>query len=378
MASPLAKSLATLVLGAAMVSSPVAAQTIKLDRVDAPPTLAALPMHTGGRMLALKNENGNPVFRYQWPGVYFAATFTGPEVYFKTGPGDAILHVLVDDQPALPLVKPGLGVFRVGGLSAGAHTIRIEVVTESQSAPMDFGGFATADERSAGAPLHSAARQIEFIGDSHTVGYGNTSTKRQCTSAEVWATTDSSQAFGVLTAKHYGADYQINAISGRGIVRSYNGAPVDPLPVVYPYVLFDLKQAAVADKTWQPQIIVVALGTNDFSTPLHAGEPWKTREDLRTDFEHTYVRFIQQIRAGNPGAFFILAANDQADGEIQAEVQKVIEQLRATGEKRVDFMAFNGLQLTGCDWHPSLADHDLMAALLRQFLDVRPELWQGR
>jgi lysophospholipase L1-like esterase len=376
MASPLAKSFAFFFVAAALLSDLASAQPFQIEKIDAPLPLTPLPMHTAGRMLTLKNENGRISCRYQWPGIYFTAAFTGPDVYFETGRGDAILHFLVDDQPAVPLVKPGAGVFRIGGLSGGAHTIRVEVVTESQGSPMDFGGFALAAGRSAGVLLHTV-RQIEFIGDSHTVGYGNTSMKRQCTPEEIWATTDNSLAFGPLTAKHYHADYQINAISGRGIVRNYNGGSGDPLPVVYPYVLFD-KHTAVEDKTWQPQIIVVALGTNDFSTPLHDGEKWKAREELHADFEHTYVHFVQQMRAGNPGAFFILAANDMADSEIQREVRQVVGQLEAAGEKQVAFAAFNNLQLTAADWHPSLADHEAMSTVLRQLIDARPELWPGR
>jgi len=286
------------------------------------------------------------------------------------------LHVIIDGQQALPLVKPGIGVYRVGGLSAATHTIRIEYVNESQSSPMEFGGIAQAASSVAAAPPR-AARQIEIIGDSHTVGYGNTSAKRECAAEEIWTSTDNSRAFGPLVAKSYGADYQINAISGRGIVRNYNGVPVDSLPVVYPYVLFD-KHAEAADKTWEPQIIVVALGTNDFSTQLHAGEKWKTRADLHADFESTYVRFVRRLRSGNPGAFLILAANDAMDGEIQDEVRRVVGQLQAAGEKQVAFVAFNHLQLAACDWHPSLADHEMMAAALRQFIDARPELWHGR
>ncbi len=378
MISPSDKPVAMLVTLLALLFNPVSAQTARIEKVDAPPPLATLAMRTDGRMLTLGNEGGRrTTWRFQWPGTYFTAAFTGPDVYFETGPGDAILHVLVDGQPPLSLVKPGIGVFRIEGLSAGSHTIRLEVVTESQAAPIEFNGFALATGRSAGMVPPRAARQIEIIGDSHSVGYGDTSEKRQCTSTEVWSTTDTSQAFGPLTAKHYGADYQVNAISGRGIVRNYNGGPGDPLPVVYPYVLFD-KQAAVADRTWQPQITVVALGTNDFSTPLHDGEKWQTREELHADFERTYVRFIRRIRTGNPGTFFILAANDAADGEIQREVRKVVERLAAAGEKRVGYVPFNKLQLTACDWHPSLADHEMMAGELQRFIDARPELWQGR
>ncbi len=36
--------------------------------------------------------------RYQWPGPHFEAKFKGRSVYFKTGTGDVILHVLADGE----------------------------------------------------------------------------------------------------------------------------------------------------------------------------------------------------------------------------------------------------------------------------------------
>src|SRR5581483_4115146 len=98
------------------------------------------------------------------------------------------------------------------------------------------------------------------------------------------------------------------------------------LPIAYPYVLFD-KKTAYKDATWRPQVLVVELGTNDFSTQLHPQERWRSRDELHADFEATYVRFVKQLRAANPNAFFILMASDGADGEIQAEVQKVLAKL---------------------------------------------------
>ena len=55
-----------------------------------PSVLRPLPASTGGRV-----QN----FTYQWPGIYFEATFSGTAVFFNVGPGDAILHVRVDDKP---------------------------------------------------------------------------------------------------------------------------------------------------------------------------------------------------------------------------------------------------------------------------------------
>ena len=47
-------------------------------------------------------------------------------------------------------------------------------------------------------------------------------------------TTDTQQAFGPLLAKRLDADYRVNAFSGHGIVRNYDGnSPGDSLPKRY-------------------------------------------------------------------------------------------------------------------------------------------------
>jgi lysophospholipase L1-like esterase len=326
-----------------------------------PQGVKSLPAHVVGRI--------GGAGAYQWPGLYFEAKFKGTRVYFKTGQGDVILHVLIDGKSVGTLVKPAPGNYLVDGLTGSAHTLRIDAVTESQSAPNFFNGFALP---AAGKVLSVAPRkhQIEFIGDSHTVGYGNTSQTRDCSQDQVWASTDSSRSFAAAVARHYDADYQVNAISGRGIVRNYDGGGGDPLPVAYPFVLLD-HAVRYDDARWQPRIIVIALGTNDFSTALKAGEKWKTREELHADYEATYVQFVQSLRARSPHAFFILWATDMAEHEIEQEAAKVTAQLQSKGDERVAFVPIEGLAMTGCNWHPSLADHETIAGKLIQFIDER-------
>lgn len=333
------------------------------------------PMHVAGRV-GRSSAGGAFAYAYQWPGLYFESRFEGRSVSFRVGPGDVILQALVDGKPAGTLVKPAPGFYRIEGLDAGSHAVRINAVTESQAGPNQFGGF-TLPASAKPLPLPQRKRQIEFIGDSHTVGYGNTSATRECTPADVWATTDNASAFAPKVAGHYDADYQVNAISGRGIVRNYDGSPGDTLPVSYPFTLFD-HSARYADAAWQPQIIVIALGTNDFSTPLHAGEAWSTREKLHADYEDSYVRFVEALRAGNPHAFFVLWATDLAEGEIQAEVRKVFTRLQSKGETQIAFIPIDGLTMTGCHWHPSVADHDAIAEALIRRIDSQLPAWAAK
>ncbi len=370
-------TLATCLLGCLpLFALPATAQTVTIDRspLSLPPS-AFFGVAFTERVQAASDRHG---FVHQWPGTYWEGNFTGSEII--VGFDDSInkLHIYVDGKLVDTETKPGRMQVRLSGMGEGRygiHSIRVEKATESQGGAATFLGFA-----SSSLPPPVAVRvskQIEFIGDSYTVGYGNTSDKTQCTRDEVWATTDTSQAFGPLVAKRYDAGYQINAISGRGIVRNYGGFAADTMPQAYPYTLFD-HATTYADPQWHPQIIAIGLGTNDFSTPLHDGEKWKTRDDLHADYEATYVKFIQDLRAKNPKAFFILMAADQFHGEMPNEIAKVITRLNAEGEQRIAFLPMTGLKFGGCDGHPNTDDDRTVSDELIAFIDQHPDIWQGR
>ena len=352
-----------------------AADSFSIEPLADASALSPAPMKIGGRVVTVKREDGSAAYRFQWPGVYFETAFTGARAAFRIGEGDAIYRVRVDDNTGSKLVKPAPGVYVLEGISEGAHTLRIDVVSENQGGAASFGGVLVPSGAAAQAPA-ARRRTIEFIGDSHTVGYGNTSPTRESGGDQVWLTTDTSQAFGPLVAAHFGADYQVNAISGRGIVRNYNGGAGTTLPEAYPFAWFD-GRTPVADRGWKPQIVVIGLGTNDFSTALNPGEKWPTRDALHADYEASYVAFVQRLRARVPDAFVILAANDMADGEIQQEVKKVVERLQAAGDRRVGLVEYPPMELTACDWHPSLADHRKMAQALIDYIESRSDLWKG-
>jgi len=368
-ASSLAAALASSLLLAAAAA---AAQDVARVTSE-PPGLMPLTMRTAGRVAS---QPDGTLLR-QWPGTYFEAAFQGDEVYFRVGAGDVSLRLSVDGEAAIPLVKPAPGLYRVSKFKRGGeHVLRVSVASESQGVPTGFGGFLIG---AGGTPvtLPRRSRQIEFIGDSHTVGYGNTSVTRQCTQAEVWSTTDTSRGVAALVAAHYGADYQVNAISGRGIVRNYDGFQADTLPEAYPFALFDRSRPAEA-AGWQPHVIAISLGTNDFATPLRAGEPWATREQLREAYETTFVRFVGELQRRHPGSYIVLwiAAGDGA--EVRAAVERVAELMRRSGNPRIGFVPVAGLSMSGCDWHPSVADGAKVAAALIQHLEGQKHIWPGR
>uniref|UniRef100_A0A7V4XSN4 GDSL family lipase n=1 Tax=Acidobacterium capsulatum TaxID=33075 RepID=A0A7V4XSN4_9BACT len=373
----LSKALLPLALSACLTSAGLAAP-ISVHEVAQPPVLHPLAMQTGGRMLLTRASNavefGGEQYTSQWPGSYFRAAFRGRDVYFRVGKAHEILHIRVDGQKIATLVKPSPGVYEVDGLSDAHHIVGVYVATESQAAPNTFDGFAIPALEKA-LRLPRPKRQIEFIGDSYTVGYGNLSPTRACTTQQVWARTDDTQAFGPLVARHYHAAYQVDAISGRGVVRNYNGFAADTVPEAYPYTLFN-KQQRYENPAWKPQVIVVGLGTNDFTTKLHAGEPWKTRDALHADYEATYAKFLKKLRARDPHALVIVWAADVANGEVATEASKVVDHLQGQGDKNLVFVEIRGLQFHACNSHPTLQDDKTIAQRLIEIIDAHPGVWR--
>lgn len=301
--------------------------------------LQQLPTHTGGRVLASSNSVGEKSYEYSWPSVYFETAFKGDTLMLKFDDDQNIFQLIVDENTPVIVNKPGKQDYVVQGLTDGKHYVRLEKITETQSNTGHFHGFYSDDKP---VSLPKRKRRIEFIGDSFTVGYGNTSPSQECTNEEVYATTHSQLAFGPLVAKHFNADYQINASSGFGIVRNYNGTSPDKnLIGLYPFTLHHNNYIYASD--WQPQVIVIGLGTNDFSTKLNEGERWKTRAELQQDYVSKYTHFVNTLYSNNPKAQFILMASDQIEGEIATQVSKVITNLKADGLKKIDSIIFSGL-----------------------------------
>lgn len=354
---------------------PAGAQTVTHLPASSMPG-APMPVHIGGRIEALEIEGVGTVYRRQWPGTYFETAFNGSEARFMLGPGNVALAVTVDNGEPVHLVRPAEGLYRVGDLAPGPHWLRVEVISESQDSVSAFAGF-RAPAGTAPLQVPARARQIEFIGDSHTVGYGNTSETRECTGGEVWETTDTSLGLAGLVARAYDADYQVNAISGRGIVRNYNGGEGDTLPEAYPYVLFD-HSAIYQPEGWHPQVVIIALGTNDFSTGLNPGEPWETREALQADYVGTYAAFLKMLRARYADTHFVIWATGLAEGEIAEQAQRAVDRVRSEGETEISFVKVTGLGMHGCHWHPDLADDAVIASALREIIDATPGIWDGR
>ncbi len=332
----------------------------------------SLPVHIGGR-----TTSGSEGAGYQWPAVYFESRFSGTQIEILFNDESSNFNVVLDDHLIMVVHKPGNKAITIHA-NDGEHAIRVEKRSETQYATGHFLGFSVPQKDDVLQPPHHS-RQIEFIGDSLTVGYGNTSAFSQCTPEEIFETTDSQQGFGPLTAKHFDADYQINAFSGLGMVRNYDGRehPKYHMPMLYERTLFDDPTPA-SQPDWHPQVIVIGIGGNDFSTPVRPDEPWGSEANLRADYVKTYTAFVKTIRARNPNAFLILATPPDRQEGYSGGTDDVFKAIKAAGDTRIDRVTLPELDKIGCNGHPSTRADAKVADFYIQYLEAHPQVWQGK
>lgn len=205
---------------------------------------------------------------------------------------------------------------------------------------------------------------------------------RDCsTNGGVNRNTNADLSFGALTARGLDADYQIIAQSGIGMVRNFNGSSPDTdFPSIYDKTL----QSASDDiwhnpPTWRPQLVVVGLGINDFSTPLNPGERWASTDALVAAYVTAYQGFLDKLRARyGRRAVIVVSATLLSNTTLFADTaQQIVKDRNNHGDNRIAFWYYDDpdLDRLGCDFHPSVHDDRIISGLLNNFISTLPLFW---
>ncbi|UZK69055.1 GDSL-type esterase/lipase family protein [Sphingomonas sp. S1-29] len=349
-----------------------------------------LPVHIGGRVamapLAAPAPKGARAYVHQWPAVYWEAAFIGDRLILKFDDDKNEYRLTIDHVAAIPIPQPGRAAVVVTGLRPGRHRARLDKVTESVEVARAFNGFFVPRGEAVLPAPRARSRQIEFIGDSGMTGYGIRSDTPTCTKEEVRLRTDSGAAWPSLVAHSINADYQINAVSGIGLVRNYGGtAPERVMSALYPRTLPD-GTAVWQNQSWQPQVVVVLL-FNDFTTPIQPGERWLDQTALADDYVRAYQQFIATIHERSPGAALLLPwpnlakGNDPAMQRFSSTAQAAIRAAAVkAGVPRIEFPSLPDFtpENSACDYHGSRSDHQNLAGWMIAWIKAQPELWSGR
>lgn len=256
---------------------------------------------------------------------------------------------------------------------AEEHVLKVIKATEAQNGNLAFGGV----NAEGIASLDKAPeRAIEFIGNSITCGMGVDDEKIPCGSGDWYDQHNAYMAYGPRVAEALNARFMLSCVSGIGIYRNWNSNEgEDPaMPDVYQNRYLDTNNTKPMDFDFQPQLVSIALGTNDFSE----GDGEKERLPFDSaKFVDSYIDFVKTIYGKYPETQIALLTSPMVSGEkgvtflnsLKA-VQNYFMQDRPDA-KPIAIYSFESIVPHGCDYHPDKEDHQQMAeALIPFYKDV--------
>lgn len=241
-------------------------------------------------------------------------------------------------------------------------------------------------------PVSDKPLKVEFIGDSITSGEGTIGAKEETDWVPMLFT--ALRNYTAITAEALNADYRVFSQSGWGVLTSWDNNPHGNIPAYYEQICSVLtgerneSLGAFADHdftSWQPDVVVVNLGTNDggaFYSPAWtdpvSGKVYKQRlnedgtfneEDVQA-FENAAEHFLVKLRTCNPAAHIVWAYGMLGTPMMSAIYRAVDAYKKKTKDRKVSvFQLPNTTEATiGSRNHPGLLAHTKAADELTQYL----------
>lgn len=227
------------------------------------------------------------------------------------------------------------------------------------------------------APLEETGTRIEFIGDSITCGYGveGKSELEDFTTA----TENAGKSYAGLVTDWMGLDAVLTCFSGYGIISGYTDDPEkrntdEVLPPYYEragrngYALPSgrkLQEIPWDFGSWQPEKILVHLGTNDLS--------WCDGREARKEmFRKQYKEFLALVRKNNPGAMILCVLGIMGTGLNETMVKAVNEYRAESGDVRIHSMTLREQDAArygyGSNFHPNEKTQQRLAEKIQAFI----------
>ena len=310
--------------------------------------------------------NGSDV-SYDWSGVYFRVRFNGPYLAVKCSDSkNSWFNLWVDkemtpqaDRKFIVAAKDTLIVL-AEGLGKGEHEVILQKRTEGEQ-----GRFTVHSFLSEGEILQAAGRKerhIEFIGDSYTCGYGTESNHRD--DPFLAETENCNLTYAAITARYFGADFNLVSHSGQGIARNYdNAGPGYHMPHRYKQVFNTAKEPLWEPSmgAYTPDVVVIYLGTNDFSTGQQPAE---------ASFRSNYISLLQSIKANYGEETPVLCMGSNANPYLYDYIRSAVI---VSGLKNVAYMTVSNFAHDyegdmGASWHPTYKGHIKVASCMIPYI----------
>ena len=237
--------------------------------------------------------------------------------------------------------------------AAGApHQVILQKRTEGEQGTTIVHGFTT--DGSFLQADRPRDRIIEYIGDSYTCGYGTEASNKERFSPE---TENQNLTYACETARYFDADQIVIAHSGMGIARNYNSNVAGwYMPERYLQTFDKVREADwdAKSSSLKPDITVIYLGTNDFSTRMQPAE---------RIFIQNYILLLKEIKEFYGDGHPILCMASKHDVLLGTYILKAIE---TSGLTDVHFLGLshsvhNETTDMGADGHPNYPGHTKIA-----------------
>lgn len=245
------------------------------------------------------------------------------------------------------------------------HMLKIFKATEASTGGILFNGAKTKLIPTA----IKGKKKIEFIGNSITCGMGADTKEIPCGQGEWFDQHNAYLAYGPVVSRNLDVDFQLSSVSGMGMYRNWNDETEPVMPNVYENLYLNNDNSKPYNFNFKPDIISIALGTNDFSD----GDGTKVRQPFSPDkFVSNYVNFLKMLYKHNPNVQIIIVNSPMVNGERDKVFTNCLEKIRDTfkNEKSKPIQIFKFTEVTphGCTSHPDADDHKIMAKQYEPFL----------
>lgn len=307
---------------------------------------------TMGRIV--KNADGSAKFAY--PGVSFFVNFEGTTLSLtaSSSGGQNYIEVITDDgQPTLfKLSAKEEQINLVNKATSKNHRVEIIHRSETWHGTVLFKQF-TSDGKFKPSPI-LPSRKIMVLGDSVTCGEAIDRVAGAKKDTSWW---NARLSYGMLTAKELNAQVNLVCMGGRGLIRSWNGKTDEHnLPNFYNFALAtDNDPITWNHSDYDPDLIISAIGTNDFSSDIPD----------RETYVNTYTAFLLTLLSNHKRAQIVLIEGSILEGDKKAALREFItEAAKRAADKRVHIAKSTHYPGDKTDGHPTREQHAKMASEL--------------
>lgn len=317
------------------------------------------PQNTAIRYTGRVDKSDRLVVRFDWPGVMLEALFEGTSCAIEMSGSKERFNVFIDGK-FVRIVKTDSRqkkIELVNDLPDTLHHLQLTKRYEAEGViPAVTALFIDKGKRLRPLPPRPRYR-IEFIGASSLNGFGNEAGSVFCT--EIPDSSNCFYSYGPVAARMLSAECFVLATTGRGIVRNW-GSPfiskANTYPVYYDRTLWNSEQSPRWNyHAWQPHVVVVSLGINDFSTNPQPTKPL---------FLARYFAFVRSIYARYPGVAVVCLTSSKEP--LRSYVREFVEREISEGNRRIRVVSYDEIPYweRGCDWHPNVKAHRKIAEML--------------